>query len=206
MASVDLLDFVAKGDLAALKECLDEGADPLACNKENKTSVDVAATLGRPECLKEILSRGIDVNQSSRSGYTSLHWAAIWGRLECLTSLVQSGALISVKNRHGETPRDAAARYNQQQCVQLLDQIEARNCLKETIQEIRAILSNADKIAGKWNKEDKAKTTALCNEKSNWLDSQPDASPDEIYNKRDCLQEAMQPILAKLEPDVTSPS
>lgn len=32
---------------------------------------------------------------------------------------------------------------------------EARDSLKDAIQGIRGILSNADRIAGKWNKEDK---------------------------------------------------
>ncbi|XP_065829908.1 ankyrin repeat domain-containing protein 45-like isoform X2 [Oscarella lobularis] len=202
VAMASLVDFVARGDLDGMRECLDRGDDPLSCDEEHKNALDVAAVLGRFECLHEIFDRGVDVNWSSASGYTSLHRAAIWGHLHCVTSLVQSGADMSIRNRRGETAKDVAARYDQQDIVDFLDQTEARDSLKDAIQGIRGILSNADRIAGKWNKEDKSKTAALCNEKSSWMEAHLDATPHEIYRQKKHLEEAMQPSLTKLEPPV----
>ena len=68
VAMASLVDFVARGDLDGMRECLDRGDDPLSCDEEHKNALDVAAVLGRFECLHEIFDRGVDVNWSSASG------------------------------------------------------------------------------------------------------------------------------------------
>lgn len=108
-------------------------------------------------------------------GCTALHRAAVWGHLACVRSLVQAGADVTKRTRYNERARDAAARYGHQECVKYLDRIgrqtctltraindfllcpfiEARNALKADIEGIRSVIADADRIAGKWGKDDK---------------------------------------------------
>ena len=65
----------------------------------------------------------------------------------------------------------------------------------------RRTLSDSEKIAGKWNKEDRSKVTALCNEKMDWLErKQKESTFEEIQQQNRDFEQRMEPFLAKLTP------
>lgn len=113
------------------------------------------------------------------AGYSSLHRSAAWGHVGCLRVLVGCGAEHQLKTRHKETPRDIAARYGQTRCVEYLDcvgrsyslyigtatvcsyravscpLVDATYQLTQAVKQARDTLSDTDRIAGKWGKDDK---------------------------------------------------
>ncbi|XP_062515788.1 ankyrin repeat domain-containing protein 45-like [Corticium candelabrum] len=198
--SLNLHEIVARGDVEVLKESIEDATDLLDCDAENRTVLDLAAILGRSECLSELIKLGAEVDRCTESGYTALHRAALWGHLDCVRALVQGGADITKKTRHNERAQDSAARYCHDECVRYLNQIEAWNVLKAYVEELRSVLTDTERIAGKWGKDDKSKTTAACNEKATWLDMNTEASSADVYKQMDLLKTFMQPIMAKLEP------
>lgn len=63
----------------------------------------------------------------------------------------------------------------------------------------RATLTETEKISGKWNKEDKLKVTAICNEKSDWLSKvRRDSTIEEVQEQIEDFEQRMEPYLAKL--------
>ena len=63
----------------------------------------------------------------------------------------------------------------------------------------RATLTETDKITGKWNKEDKSKVTAICNEKSDWLNKKRrDSTLDDVQQQIEDFEQKMEPYIAKL--------
>lgn len=197
--ALSLHDVVARGDINALRASYNEEMNLSQCDSENRTVLDIAATLGRLECLNELITLGAQVDRCTDSGYTAVHRAAVWGHLDCVKALVQAGADIQKRTRHNERARDAAARYGHAKCVAYLEKIEARNALKADIEEIRSVITDADRIAGKWGKEDKSKATAVCNEKATWLDMNPDTSPHAVYEQKHQLNAFIQPLMTKLD-------
>ena len=70
------------------------------------------------------------------------------------------------------------------------------------MKETRLALTGGDKIIGKWNKEDKSKVTALCNEATEWLlhNFYTDKLPplDKIQEEKGHFEERLQSYLYKI--------
>lgn len=81
-----------------------------------------------------------------------------------------------------------------------LDCVDARFQLSEAVRGARETLADTERISGKWNKDDKSKVTALCNEKSNWLDGHPQALLAEVEDQKRDFDQRMEPYLSKLKP------
>ena len=63
----------------------------------------------------------------------------------------------------------------------------------------RGTLAETEKISGKWNKDDKLKVTALCNEKSDWLNKvRRESTLDEVKQQIEDFEQKMEPYIAKL--------
>lgn len=71
---------------------------------------------------------------------------------------------------------------------------------KNAISSARTTLTNSEKVSGKWNKDDKSKVTALCNEKSDWLDKRPikEMYLEDIEQQKEEFEQRMEPFLDKL--------
>lgn len=76
----------------------------------------------------------------------------------------------------------------------------ARGWLQSLIQSARETLGDSEKIAGKWVKDDKQKVTALCNEKTAWLEHNREVALSSIQEQVVNFNERYQPHLAKLTP------
>lgn len=76
----------------------------------------------------------------------------------------------------------------------------ARKGLQQLIQSARDILSDSERISGKWVKDDRQKVTLLCNEKTAWLEHNLEATLTSIEEQVANFNERFQPHLAKLTP------
>ena len=72
--------------------------------------------------------------------------------------------------------------------------------LQEQVKETRAIVTDGDKLSGKWNKDDRSKVTALCNETTDWLlHNLPGSSTlSKVLEQKTNFEERLQPYLTKL--------
>jgi peptidoglycan/LPS O-acetylase OafA/YrhL len=103
-----LIAAVKKGDLAAIRQRLDEGADVSAADaKFGVTPLDWAAMRGDTEAVQLLIDRGADVNARNKDGSTALHGAAFLGRASAAELLIKNGADPAVRNLGRETPLGA---------------------------------------------------------------------------------------------------
>ncbi len=92
-ANEDLLAAVRKGDVAAVKALLDNGANVNAKSPYGATPLFFAANRGNIEIVKLLLERGADVDvKDTFYGATALTWAAEKGRMEILKLLLAKSA------------------------------------------------------------------------------------------------------------------
>jgi hypothetical protein len=109
-----LLEAAEQGDVAAVTELLDAGADVNAYRDDlGRTPLHVAAWYGRTSVVELLIARGAEVDR--RTGErspdygpnrreTALMRAAGWGHLETVRVLLAAGADASARNTNGETP------------------------------------------------------------------------------------------------------
>jgi surface polysaccharide O-acyltransferase-like enzyme len=103
-----LIAAVKKGDLAAIRQRLDDGADANATDaKFGATPLDWAAMRGDTEAVQLLIARGADVNARNKDGSTALHGAAFLGRARAAELLISKGADTEARNIRRETPLDA---------------------------------------------------------------------------------------------------
>jgi hypothetical protein len=103
-----LIAAVKKGDLAAIRQRLDDGADLSAADaKFGVTPLDWAAMRGDTEAVRLLIDRGADVNARNKDGSTALHGAAFLGRASAAELLIKNGADTAARNIRRETPLDA---------------------------------------------------------------------------------------------------
>lgn len=65
---LNLHEIVARGDVDSLKTTCEDETDLLACDSENRTVLDIAATLGRLKCLNELITLGAQLDRCTDSG------------------------------------------------------------------------------------------------------------------------------------------
>lgn len=94
------------GDLGALRQALERGADPEAVDATGATPLIVAVTFDRPEVVLALLEAGAAVDRPNAEGSTPLHIAALFGRMEILRILLEHGADRSLRTGSGATARD----------------------------------------------------------------------------------------------------
>jgi ankyrin repeat protein len=83
---------VDMGDLAKLRELIENGAKVDAVNVDGETALHMAVhARPRGEALTILLAAGADPNVVSSSG-TPLYWATRWGKFDFMRQLVDAGA------------------------------------------------------------------------------------------------------------------
>jgi peptidoglycan/LPS O-acetylase OafA/YrhL len=102
-----LIAAVKKGDPAAIRQRLAEGADVSATDtKFGVTPLDWAAMRGDTEAMQLLIDRGADVNGKNKDGSTPLHGAAFLGRVNAAELLIKKGADVEARNVRREVPLD----------------------------------------------------------------------------------------------------
>lgn len=89
---------VERGDIAAVKEWLDEGLDPEFQGREIGTGLMSAAWHGNIEMMKLFVARGANPRRANHNGEQPLQLAAWNGHLEAVKWLLDNGAAL---NRDG---------------------------------------------------------------------------------------------------------
>ena len=107
-----LLDATRRGDVAAVKALLKEGADPNSAEGDGLTALHLAAQEGNLEIAKLLLGARANVEAKTRIGaYTPLHLASGSGQALVVRALIEAGAdPAAVTTTTGVTPLHLAAR------------------------------------------------------------------------------------------------
>ncbi|KAL3078905.1 hypothetical protein niasHS_014687 [Heterodera schachtii] len=95
------------GDLAFLRECLDNKMSVNGLDRSGSTALHWAAYAGHTPILKHLLSvPNVTILAQNKLGDSPLHAASAKGRLDCVHLLVEAGANAHVRNRRGQRPVD----------------------------------------------------------------------------------------------------
>ena len=107
-----LLDAARRGDVAAVRSLLKEGADPNAAQGDGLTALHLAAEVGQVEIAKVLLGAGAKVEAQTRiGGYTPLHLASQRGYASVVLALIEAGAdPRGVTTTSGVTPLHLAGK------------------------------------------------------------------------------------------------
>ncbi len=77
---------------------------------------------------------------------------------------------------------------------------ESRHKLSQAVKVAKETLGNSEKISGKWNKDDRSKVNSLCNDKTDWLQYNQDATNDSLQQQLSDFKLHFEPYLTKLTP------
>ncbi len=97
-----LADAVLRGDSAALRVLLTQGADVNEVQGDGMTALHWAASRGNVSATRMLVSAGARVDPVTRNGqYTPLHLAAQNGRAEAVRALLSAGANVNATTSSG---------------------------------------------------------------------------------------------------------
>jgi uncharacterized protein len=127
-ARCDLVDEAEKGDLEAIKSCLENGADVNEHKPLTQTTALIEAVKnGHANCVKALLSsKDVDVDAKGRDGYTALIIAAGRGYTDIVSQLLSKGADVNAKTNGGVTALWIATHEGHNDIVRLLNSASAR--------------------------------------------------------------------------------
>ena len=77
---------------------------------------------------------------------------------------------------------------------------DSRHRLTQAVKLARETLGNSEKISGKWNKDDRSKVNSLCNDKTDWLQYNGDATNETFQQQLSDFEARFEPYLTKLTP------
>jgi ankyrin repeat protein len=118
-----LLDACISGEIAAVRELLDDGGDVNWKDKFGDTALIWANVKGHAEVVKLLLERGAHIDHQSNIGVTALICASYNGKIDCARLLLERGSDISMKSENGKTAKDFALEKGKVNIVQLLDEV-----------------------------------------------------------------------------------
>ena len=104
---------VARGDVGALRELLQSGADVDARDRYGQTGLMRAAHAGHREVVAALVEHGADLDVTAKFGLSAVMLAVVAGHAEIARLLARAGADLSRKRSGapgfaGKTARDLA--------------------------------------------------------------------------------------------------
>jgi ankyrin repeat protein len=108
----ELLDATKRGDVAAVRSLLGEGADPNVSQGDGMSALHLAAQEGNLDIVNVLLEAGATVGAKTRIGdYTPLHLASWGAHTSSVSALIEAGANPGiVTTTSGVTPLHLAAK------------------------------------------------------------------------------------------------
>lgn len=120
LAATPLVDAAARGDIAAVRALLAQGAPADAAQGDGATALHWAAYRGDAEMAVLLLDSGADPKAANDLGVTPLHLAAAAGSAPIVTRLLAAGADPNATATPGVTPVMEAARVGAVEAVRAL--------------------------------------------------------------------------------------
>ena len=149
--NMKLLSAAEKGDLTAVRDCLDEAkykdlvADINAKGLDEFTPLHFAVSEGHGETVKLLLEMGAKIDSTSSSGRTPLHVACNRGNRQILELLVNSGANVNAQDHDGNTPSHILSEGGWQDAFEWYlgrhPDLTLKNVFNETATDVAANLS-----------------------------------------------------------------
>ncbi len=116
-----LFDAAEQGDVAAVKELLENGAPVENRGRDDATALIASALNGNYEVAEILVEAGAGIMARNSGGYTALHAAAYGGHTDIVRLLLDHGAVLDDRqNRAGQTPLYMAAEENRIETAKLL--------------------------------------------------------------------------------------
>jgi hypothetical protein len=100
---VRLYHAVARGDAAAVKQLVEQGARVESRDRAGMSPLAWAAQRGRTAIASYLITRRVNLNPQDHHGFTPLMWAAQEGHAGVVEVLLRAGANPRVRTRHGVT-------------------------------------------------------------------------------------------------------
>ncbi|XP_069578174.1 double zinc ribbon and ankyrin repeat-containing protein 1 [Brachyistius frenatus] len=100
-----------RGQISAVQQLLDQGADPSCCGSDGRHALSVAVVNGHHDIVPVLVQRGAGVDQQSGpKKNTALHESAALGSagLQCAEVLLRCKASVRRRNGSGQTAYDVA--------------------------------------------------------------------------------------------------
>ena len=115
-----------RGDVDGLRRMLDEGADVNTLDRDNQTSLMIAARSGHPDVVRLLIDRGADLDRTAKFRLTALMLAVINGHESVVAALIEAGADLTLTGSGapgfaGKTARDLAEAAGQTVMARLFD-------------------------------------------------------------------------------------
>ena len=99
----DLIDQVSRGNLRAVRDLTNEGADINIMDQFRDTALTLSSQKGYLEIVKVLVDAGADVNAQNKLGYNALMVASQKGHLEIIKALTDAGANLNLQQINGQT-------------------------------------------------------------------------------------------------------
>jgi cytohesin len=116
----DIWEAAKQGDIEAVKQYLDAGADVNAKGVGGYTSLHNAALKGHKEIVELLIAKGADLNAKGVGGITPLNYAVGKDHKEIVELLITKGADVNAIDAAGQTPLDWAVGGNYKETADLL--------------------------------------------------------------------------------------
>jgi ankyrin repeat protein len=118
---MNLLRASARGDMAAVKKFVAEGADVNGADGIGRVPLIEAAWGGHADVVKYLVEKGAAVNAADNAGYTALMRACEEGHTPVVTYLLNKGASVKARGKvRGTTPLMLAAEQGHIKILELL--------------------------------------------------------------------------------------
>lgn len=115
-----LFDASKRGDIDAIWNALERGADIKASNTNGETALHSAAAHSQVEAVRVLLDSGANINTKTILGWTPLHSAARFGSSDAVMALLQAGSNASTQNTSGKTALVLARQAKHDDVVKIL--------------------------------------------------------------------------------------
>jgi hypothetical protein len=136
-----------KGDITAIQQQLDQGADINARDAWHISPLTLAATQGQCEAVKFLLDHGADVNKPEVfRGTTALIEACFNNRVDCVKLLLERGANMDYRSPPdslwvgaNKTALECADLYGRTEVVKVLQDVARQKALKQQQEEAEGL-------------------------------------------------------------------
>jgi len=127
-SKISFLDAAEKGDMIALKQGLQNGADINAVNRQGRTAILLAAMNKRYEAVQFLVDSGADINRQDQTCFNPFLWGCLNNDLTLVKLMIKAGADLVLMTRFGGVGITPAAEKGHVEIVRELLETTDINC------------------------------------------------------------------------------